>query len=129
MIIDLSSFSISVVAGFFLAGLVLLMYGAQLFVKGASALAEKFRVPKFLVGSLVMSLATSSPELLVSVSAVQQGQVWIAIGNIFGSYITNIGLVLGLTGLIRPIVVSKSHLDRQIPFCVCALVLVVMACS
>ena len=73
-----------------------------------------------------MSLATSSPELLVSVSAVQQGQVWIAIGNIFGSYITNIGLVLGLTGLIRPIVVSKSHLDRQIPFCVCALVLVVI---
>ena len=64
-------------------------------VEGAVAISQRLGIPKIVIGSIIMSFATTSPELLVSATAVANEQVGIALGNIFGSFIANIGLVLG----------------------------------
>lgn len=74
-----------------------------------------------------MSLATTSPELMVSVISVLKGQVGLALGNVFGSFVANIGLVLGVAGLIRPIKVSYIIIHRQIPFMIAALMVLVIS--
>jgi cation:H+ antiporter len=118
--------ALGILSVYFIISICIVLLGALLFVKSASAIAVRLGVPKFLVGAIVMSLATTSPELVVSYVAVMHKQVGIAVGNIFGSYIANIGLVLGFAGLLRPIEVSYTILSRQIPFCVAALTLLVI---
>ena len=78
-----------------MAGLLVLCIGAYCFIEGSVSLSFKLGLPRLLVGSVVMSLATTSPEILVSATAIKEGQAGIALGNIFGSFIANIGLVLG----------------------------------
>ena len=123
---DLSFAAFELVIVYFMLGLVLLTLGSYLFIEGAVSLSTRLGIPKLLIGSIVMSLATTSPEVMVSVTAVTEGQELIALGNIFGSFVANIGLVLGISGLIRPIRVSYIILHRQIPFCILALVLLVL---
>ncbi|MDC3180787.1 sodium:calcium antiporter [Gammaproteobacteria bacterium] len=118
--------SIGVLVVCFMISVILLMVGAMLFVKAASSLSADLGVPKFTVGAIMMSLATTTPELMVSYTAVVHDQIWIAIGNIFGSYIANIGLVIGLSGLIRPIRVPYTFFQRHMPFCVAALTLLIL---
>jgi cation:H+ antiporter len=118
--------ALGILSVYFIISICIVLLGALLFVKSASAIAVRLGVPKFLVGAIVMSLATTSPELVVSYVAVMHKHVGIAVGNIFGSYIANIGLVLGFAGLLRPIEVSYTILSRQIPFCVAALTLLVI---
>lgn len=126
--LDLSAVSIGVVSLFFALGIALLVIGAHWFVEGAVAVSVRLRISKLIIGSVVMSLATTSPELMVSLTAASQGNIWIALGSVFGSYIANIGLVLGVAGLIRPIKVSYIVLHRQLPFSIGALfVLVVLS--
>lgn len=96
---------------FLLLGVVFLLVGGDLLVKSSAALASKLNVSPFLIGITVVSFGTSAPELLVSLNAALQGSTGIAIGNVIGSNIANIALVLGLTILIRPInVESKRYL-------------------
>ena len=96
---------------FLLLGIVFLLVGGDLLVKSSAALASKLNVSPFLIGITVVSFGTSAPELLVSLNAALQGRTGIAIGNVIGSNIANIALVLGLTILIRPInVESKRYL-------------------
>ena len=96
---------------FLLLGIVFLLVGGDLLVKSSAALASKLNVSPFLIGITVVSFGTSAPELLVSLNAALQGSTGIAIGNVIGSNIANIALVLGLTILIRPInVESKRYL-------------------
>ena len=96
---------------FLLLGIVFLLIGGDLLVKSSAALAAKFNVSPFLIGITVVSFGTSAPELLVSLNAALQGSTGIAMGNVIGSNIANIALVLGLTILIRPINVdSKRYL-------------------
>ncbi len=96
---------------FLLLGIVFLLVGGDLLVKSSAALASKLNVSPFLIGITVVSFGTSAPELLVSLNAALQGSAGIAIGNVIGSNIANIALVLGLTILIRPInVESKRYL-------------------
>tara|TARA_B100000524_G_scaffold88851_2_gene41545 strand:- start:7142 stop:8059 length:918 start_codon:yes stop_codon:yes gene_type:complete len=96
---------------FLLLGIVFLLIGGDLLVKSSAALAAKFSVSPFLIGITVVSFGTSAPELLVSLNAALQGSTGIAMGNVIGSNIANIALVLGLTILIRPINVdSKRYL-------------------
>ncbi len=123
---DLSFAAFELVIVYFMLGLVLLTLGSYLFIEGAISLSTRLGIPKLLIGSIVMSVATTSPEVMVSVTAVTEGQELIALGNIFGSFVANIGLVLGISGLIRPIRVSYIILHRQIPFCILALVLLVL---
>ena len=96
---------------FLLLGIVFLLIGGDLLVKSSAALAAKLSVSPFLIGITVVSFGTSAPELLVSLNAALQGSTGIAMGNVIGSNIANIALVLGLTILIRPINVdSKRYL-------------------
>lgn len=97
----------------FVAGLILLIWGADRFVNGASAAARKLGVRPLLIGLTIVSFATSAPEILVSVFAALRGEPDLAIGNAIGSNIINIGLVLGLAALIRPIQMSSDTVRRE----------------
>jgi len=97
------------------AGLALLIWGADRFVHGAAAGARNLGVTPLLVGLTVVALATSAPEILVSVVAALDGEPGLAIGNAIGSNIVNVGLVLGMTAMIRPIKLESATLRREMP--------------
>lgn len=98
-----------------LVGLAGLFYGGNWLVRGASKLALSFGVSALVIGMTIVALGTSMPELLVSVQAALAGKSDLAIGNVIGSNIANIGLILGATGLITPLVVQAILLRREIP--------------
>ena len=89
-------------------GLLLLISGGEFLVKSAISIAKKFNISPFVVGITIVSFGTSAPELMVSLQATFDGATGLAIGNVIGSNIANIGLVLGLTVLVKPIIVEKS---------------------
>jgi cation:H+ antiporter len=89
-------------------GLVILLYGGKILVDGASAIAVKLGMSAGLIGLTIVAFGTSAPELLVSVNAALKGNSDISIGNVVGSNIANIGMVLGLSGLFYPILIRKS---------------------
>lgn len=93
-----------------LAGLVLLVLGGNYLVKGATGLALHLQIPHMLVGMTVVALGTSAPELVVTVQAALIGKPDIAIGNVIGSNIANVALILGLTVIIFPILIKKTSL-------------------
>ena len=98
-----------------IAGLALLTWGADRFVHGAAAAARNMGVPPLLIGLTIVAFATSAPEILVSIVAAIENQPGLAFGNAIGSNIVNIGLVLGLTALIRPIKLESATLQREMP--------------
>ncbi|WP_299676656.1 calcium/sodium antiporter [uncultured Tenacibaculum sp.] len=98
-----------------LVGLVLLVFGGDFLVKASVGLSFKLSISKMVIGMTVVSFATSAPELLVSLQAALDGSPAIAINNVIGSNIANIGLVLGVTALIGPIVVSKDFYKLNWP--------------
>lgn len=98
-----------------IAGLVLLIWGADRFVHGAAATARNLGIAPLMIGLTVVAFATSAPEILVSVVAALQGEPGLAFGNAIGSNIVNIGLVLGMTALIRPIRLESATLRREMP--------------
>ncbi len=103
-----------------LAGLLLLYYGAEYLVTGSSRLALSFGVRPLVVGLTVVAFATSMPELMVSLFASVRGASSMAAGNIIGSNIANIGLILGAAALITPVLVARSTLVREVPIMVAA---------
>jgi len=96
-------------------GLTLLIWGADRFVHGAAAMARNLGVAPLMIGLTIVSLATSAPEILVSVVAALRGETDLAVGNAIGSNIANIGLVLGVVALIRPIELKSATLRREMP--------------
>ena len=98
-----------------IVGFALLVWGADRFVIGAGATARNLGVAPILIGLTIVAFATSAPEILVSVVASLQGNVGLAIGNAVGSNITNVGLVLGLTALVRVIEIRSQTLRREMP--------------
>ena len=107
-----------IVIQFFLlaAGFCLLMKGADLFVEGASGIADKFGIPQLVIGLTIVAIGTSLPEAAVSISAALKGSADITIGNVVGSNILNILIILGLTSVIRAVPVQKSKVKYEIPF-------------
>lgn len=99
-------------------GFVLLVKGADWFVEGASRVAERFGIPQLVIGLTIVAMGTSLPEAAVSVSAALKGSAEITIGNILGSNILNVLLILGLTAVITPVVVQKSTIKYEIPYVV-----------
>lgn len=97
------------------AGLALLVWSAGRFVDGAAATARYFRMPPLLIGMLIVGFGTSAPEMSVSAISASQGNPDIALGNVFGSNITNIALILGITALISPITVHSRILRKELP--------------
>jgi len=96
-------------------GLVLLLIGAERLVSGVSALAASFGVPPLVIAMTVVAIGTSTPEIVVNVVSARRGETGLAFGNIVGSCTINIAFVLGLTAMIRPLVVEPSMITREIP--------------
>ena len=91
-----------------IAGLVVLVIGADFLLKSAVSISLKFNIPKLLIGLTVVSLATSAPELIISIKSALIGSPDLSVTNVLGSNIANLGLVLGLTVLISPIKITKD---------------------
>jgi len=106
----------------FVIGIILLVKGADYLVDGSSALAKKFKVPTIVIGLTIVAFGTSMPELVVNVMAAISGNGDIAFGNIIGSNIANILLILGLAACITNIKVTKSTIWKEIPFSLLAVV-------
>lgn len=101
--------------GLLLGGALLLYFGAEWFVGGASALAFTLRVPQLVVGLTVVAYGTSAPEVIVGVQAARGGHGAVALGNVIGSNVANIGLILAAAVLVRPARVDASLRRREVP--------------
>lgn len=99
----------------FAAGLAVLCIGAELFLRGAVRIAKRFGVSSFIIGFTLVGFGTSAPELAVNLSAALSGSSDLALGNVVGSNISNIGLILGLSALVKPLAVQMSLLRRETP--------------
>ena len=108
----------------FLGGFVLLIKGADLLVDGASSIAKKLKISNISIGLTVVAFGTSMPELVVNIFASYQGNPEIAIGNILGSNIANILLILGISAIIYPLTVQKNTIWKEIPFSLLAAIIV-----
>ena len=100
---------------FFILGLLLLSWSADRFVYGASAIAKNIGISPMVIGMTIVAMGSSAPEIMVAATASMDGKTNTAIGNAIGSNITNIGLVLGLTALFKPLMVSSSTIRREMP--------------
>lgn len=98
------------------AGFILLVKGADWFVDGAAGLAEQFRIPQLVIGLTIVAMGTSMPEAAVSISAAMKGNADITIGNVVGSNILNILIILGLSAVVTPLAVEASTIRRDLPF-------------
>ncbi len=98
-----------------LGGLILILLGANWLVDGASSVAKKAGVSEFVIGLTIVGIGTSMPELVVSCTGAFQGNADIAIGNIIGSNIFNVMLILGITALICPLIITKSNRNMDMP--------------
>ena len=101
-------------------GFVMLIKGADWFVDGAASLAGKFGIPQLVIGLTIVAMGTSAPEAAVSISAALQDNAGITIGNVLGSNILNVLVILGLASVIIPIAVKKSTIKYEIPFTILA---------
>lgn len=109
---------------YFVGGLVILVLGAEGLVRGSSALALRLGISPLVIGLTVVAFGTSSPELAVSIESALSGSSSIALGNVIGSNIANIGLILGITAMICPMMVQPSLIREQIPLMIGITILV-----
>jgi len=107
----------------FIIGFVFLIKGADLLIDGASSVAKKMEISALVIGLTIVAFGTSAPELVVNVMASAQGKADIAIGNVVGSNIANILLILGITSIIFPLRVHRSTIWKEIPFALLAVAL------
>ena len=110
----------------FVAGLVGLVAGAELLVRGASKLALSFGLSPLVVGLTVVAFGTSAPEMAVSVGAAMSGQTDLAVGNVVGSNIFNVLVILGLSALITPLLVDVQLIRQEVPIMIGASVLLLV---
>lgn len=111
---------------FLLIGLALILAGANFLTDGSAALAQRFRVPEFIIGLTIVAVGTSTPELVVSVLSAIAGKSDVAIGNVVGSNIFNVFLILGVCALVRPLPLTAGNIRRDIPFGVATSILLLI---
>ena len=107
-------------------GLILILIGANYLVDGSSSIAKKFGLSEFVIGLTIVGIGTSTPEMVVSFMSAIQGKADMAIGNVVGSNIINTLLILGITALISPLVITKDNLKKDIPLNIGVTVLLVL---
>lgn len=107
-------------------GIAVVLWGADRFTDGASGLARRLKVSELVIGLTVVALGTSLPEFMVSFMSVLRGSSDMSVGNILGSNIFNILVILGVSAIMRPMVVEKTLLRRDLPLCFAASVLLVL---
>jgi len=109
---------------FLIIGLAIILVGAHLLVGGASSLAKRFNIPDLVIGLTIVSIGTSTPELVISILSALKGNTDIAIGNIVGSNIVNILFILGVSAIVYPLTVQSNTQYKEIPLAVLAVVLI-----
>lgn len=109
-----------------LAGLLLILFGANFLVDGSSSIAKKLGLSEFVIGLTVVGIGTSTPEMVVSFMSSFQGKADMAIGNVVGSNIFNTMMILGVTALIAPLAITKSNLKRDIPLNIGVTILLIL---
>lgn len=109
-----------------LAGLSLILFGANWLVDGSSSIAKRFGISEFVIGLTIVGIGTSTPEMVVSFLSSFQGKADMAIGNIVGSNIFNTMMILGVTALIAPLTITKSNLKKDIPLNIIVTILLIL---
>ena len=107
--------SVSLNVVFLILGFAFLAKGADFFVDGASSIAKKFKIPQIVIGLTIVAMGTSMPEAAVSIKAAISGNADISVGNVVGSNILNILLILGVSSVIFPLVIKKLTKRVDIP--------------
>lgn len=97
-------------------GFVMLIKGADWFVDGASGIADRLGIPPIIIGLTIVAMGTSAPEAAISISSALKGSADIAVGNVIGSNILNVLIILGITSVIVPVAVNKTTIKYEIPF-------------
>lgn len=106
-------------------GLAMLYFGAKWLVGGSVSIAKRLRISQLVVGLTIVAYGTSTPELTVSIAAALKGHADISLGNVVGSNIINIGLILGLSAIILPLLVNKTTIKKEIPIMIAVAFLLV----
>ena len=109
-----------------IAGLLLILFGANWLVDGSSSVAKRFGISEFVIGLTIVGIGTSTPEMVVSFLSSIQGKADMAIGNIVGSNIFNTLMILGVTALIAPLTITKSNLKKDIPINIFVTILLIL---
>ena len=107
-----------------IVGFALLVKGADLFVDGASSTAKNLKISKVFIGLTIMAFGTSAPEFAVSLQSLSKGSTDMLLGNVIGSNIINILLILGVAAIINPIKIKENTVKKELPFySTCCLIL------
>lgn len=112
-----------------IVGFILLIVGADLLVDGASEIAKKFHIPEIIIGLTIVSIGTSMPELFVSITSAIDGYSDMALGNVIGSNLSNLLLILGLSALIKPVAFQKETRQFEIPMCLLFTIILMIFCN
>ena len=112
-----------------IVSLVLLVVGANWLVDGSAAIARRYHISEYIIGATIVGMGTSMPELVVSVVSGIGGHPDIAIGNVVGSNIFNVYLILGITALMMPIKYTYENITRDIPLNICVSLLALILCA
>lgn len=107
-------------------GLVMILFGANYLVDGASSIAKKFGISEFIIGLTIVGIGTSTPEMVVSYMSAFNGSTDLAIGNVVGSNILNTLLILGITALISPLAITRDNLRKDIPLNIAVTILLIL---
>lgn len=97
-------------------GFILLIKGADYFVEGASKIADRYKIPQIVIGLTIVAFGTSAPEAAISITSAMKGNAGITIGNVVGSNIMNILLIIGITSIILPLKIQKNTLKFELPY-------------
>ena len=114
---------------FIIIGFALLIVSADILVDGSSGIAKKFHIPEIIIGLTIVSIGTSMPELFVSITSALEGHQDMAIGNIIGSNLSNLLLILGLSAIIKPVVFQKETRFYEIPMCLFFTIIFMIFCN
>ena len=111
---------------YLILGLIILLISANYLVDSSVALAQKAKISNFMIGLTIVGMGTSAPELFVSISSAVEGAGDVALGNVIGSNICNVLLILGVTAAICPFAIERTTYRRDIPFAIIATLLVIV---
>ena len=109
-------------------GLALILLGANALTDGAAAIAKRYGISNLVIGLTIVAFGTSAPELVISILSALQGKADMAVGNVVGSNIFNMLMIVGCTALVSPIAVGRGMLSREIPLCIIASVVLATMC-